>query len=243
MNLRPLGLLFLTACGDSLLSGAALEDALGIDRLPNEPAWLRAWVDEGGEGVLLSCELEEMELLEWDEEDEEEEGEVIFGRAELPAPEVGEPIAWTEADGFAYAISLFVLVDLERLDLDRVVDVLEEEEELREVFGIWGMADAHVRLHGEGDMDALGEALVAGQVPPELDGGHAWMGYAPRVVDATGSFAGALTALEPDEAEFLDEDGLSVRNLESLDEATIRLLSGAPFGGLGLAEDCDGALR
>lgn len=239
MNPRPLGLLLLTACGDSLLSGAALEDALGIDRLPDEAAWMRAWVDEGGEGVVLSCELEEVEPLEFDEEDEEEEDAVIFGRAYLPPPEVGDPVSWTEADGYEYAVALFLLVDLNRLDLGAVVEALEEEDELGETFGIWGVADAHVRLHGEGDMDALGDALVAGQTPPELDDGHAFMGYAPRVVDATGSFAGALTALDEEEAEILDEDGLSVRNLESLDEATLRLLSGASFGGLGLAEDCD----
>ena len=241
MNLRLLGLPFLAACGDSLLSGAALEDALGIDRLPNEPGWMRAWVDEGGDGVLLSCELEEMEALDQDVEDEERE--LIFGRTEVPAPDIREPPVWTESEGFTYAVALFVLVDLERLDLRSIVEILEDGDELEEVHGVWGMADGHVRLHGEGDMEALGDALVAGQVPPELDDGQAWMGYAPRVVDATGAFAGALTAMEEEDLEFLEEEGLTVRSLESLDAATLRLLAGVPFGGLGLADDCDGERR
>lgn len=236
MRFAPLPLLLLTACGDSLLSGAALEDALGLDRLPENPGWMRAWVDEGGEGVLLSCALEEMEALEFEED--EDDG-VYFGRAEVPAPQIGDPPVWTEGEGYAWAVAIFVLVDLERIDLGAVVEVLEDDEELTEARGVWGVADEHVRLHGEGDMDALGTDLVAGQVPPELDDGQAWMGYAPRLVAATGSFSGALTALDLDDGEALQEDGIRVRHLESVDEATLALLSGASFGGLGLADDCD----
>ncbi|MEC8423015.1 MAG: hypothetical protein VX000_04510 [Myxococcota bacterium] len=200
---------------------------------------MRAWVDEGGEGVLLSCRLEDVRPLDPDRDEDDESDEVLFGRVELPAPEIGDPVMWTEVDDYGYAVALFLLVDVKRLDLGGVVAALEEEDELGAVHGVWGLADAHVRLHGFGDMDALGDALVAGQTPPELDDGQAWMGYAPRVVDATGSFAGALTALDEDESRVLNEDGLTVRNLASLDEATLRLLSGSPFGGLRLAADCD----
>jgi hypothetical protein len=231
-----IGLGMLTGCGDSLLSGAALEEALGVDRLPESAGWMRAWVEEGGEGVLLSCELEEIEELDIDEDDDDV---VYFGRAEVPAPEVAEPLAWTETDDYEWGLALFVLVDLDRVIVEEVVEVLEEGEELFETTGLWGIANEHVRLHGDGDMDALGDELVAGQVPPELDDGQAWMGFAPRIVDATGTFVGALTALEPEDQEDVWEEGLTVRHLDTLDDATLRLLSGEPFGGVGLADDCD----
>ena len=236
--LLPLPLIALTACGDSLLSGAALEDALGLDRLPDSPGWMRAWVDEEGDGVLLSCDLEALSPL-WYPDDEDDDP-VYLGRAEVPAPGPQEPPIWTEGDGYDWAVSVFVLVDLERIDLDALVEALEDDGVISEIRGVWGVADEHVRLHGGGDMEALGRDLVAGQVPPDLDDGVAWMGYAPRLVMATGSFSGALTALEPDDGEALQEEGIRVRHLESLDDATLALLSGEPFGGLGLADDCDG---
>ncbi len=235
--LLPLPLIALTACGDSLLSGAALEDALGLDRLPDSPGWMRAWVDEGGDGVLLSCDLEELSPL-WNEDDEDDDP-VYLGRAEVPAPSLQEPPVWTEGDGYDWAVSIFVLVDLDRIDLDALVEALEDEEAIPETRGVWGVADEHVRLHGDGDMEALGRDLVAGQVSPELDDGSVWMGYAPRLVAATGSFSGALTALELDDGHLLQEEGIRVRHVESLDDATLALLSGELFGGLGLADDCD----
>ena len=133
-----------------------------------------------------------------------------------------------------------MLVDLERLDLRSIVEILEDGDELEEVHGVWGMADGHVGSHGEGDMDVLGDALVVGQVPPNSTmGRHGW---ATRVVDATGAFAGALTAMEEEDLEFLEEEGLTVRS----SRAWMRRPCGCWPGCIrrsDLADDCDGECR
>ena len=222
-------------CGDSLVSGPALDRLLGIEPLPADPRWLSLWVDEGGEGVLVSCALAPVP----GDLDEDDDDTVVLDRVVVQPPEWTEPIAWTEADDYAWALALHLLVDAEVFDPERAA-VAFEEEDIDGFSGVWGMADSVARLHGEGDRGALGDEVVAGQVPPELDeDGRAWVGFAQEIVVATGTFVGAVTALDPDGVDELEEDGLPVRRLSSLDRASETLLFGVPFGGVELGDDCD----
>jgi len=237
MPLRPhhLVVLPLIGCGDSLVSGTALELMLDLGQVPERPGWVQLWVDEGGEGIVVSCEVVPMnhEALA------EDQDTVVIDRLEVPPPEWSDPVAWTEHDEFAWALALHLLVDRDRLHLVDAAEALEHGE-VEEVPGVWGMADTIGRLHSEGDTEALGEAIIAGQVPPELDDdGRAWVGFAGEIVAATGTFEGALAALDPHDQADLTEDGLPVRRLDTLDNASLLLLSGEPFGGLELADDCD----
>ena len=232
---RLVTLLALTGCGDSLVSGTALELMLDMGRVPERPGWVQLWVDEGGEGIVVSCEVMPVprELIE------DSEDTLVIDRLEVPPPDWAEPVAWTEHDEFSWALALHLLVDRDRLDFLDAAEALEFGE-VEDIPGVWGMADTLARLHGEGDTEALGDTIIAGQVPPELDDdGRAGVGFANEIVAATGTFEGALAALDPDDQADLSEDGLPVRRLDTLDNASLLLLSGEPFGGLELAQDCD----
>lgn len=227
-------LLPIIGCGDSLISGPALDRLLGLEPFPANPAWLPLWVDEGGEGVLYSCGFEPVP----GEVDEEDEDTVVLDQVWVPPPDWSEPVAWTEGRSFAWALGLHLLVDRDRFDFERAAFAFDEED-IDQLVGVWGLADSFARLHGEGNLDALGDEVVAGQVPPELDDdGRSWVGFAQEIVVATGTFAGAVTALDRDEQDEL-YDGIPVRRLSSLDDASISLLFGLPFGGVGLAGECD----
>ena len=236
--LLPTLSLLLSGCGDSLVSGAALDILLGLEPFPEEPMWLTLWVDEGGEGVLASCELAPVP----GEIEREDDDTVILDKTWIPPPEWVEPVAWTEGEEFAWALGLMVLVDGARFDFDQAAVALEEQEpEL--LPGVWGMADANALLLGEGDIEALGGAVVAGSAPPELDeDGRAWVGFAQEIVVATGSFAGAVTALDLDDQDDLSEFGLPVRRLDTLDDTSLQLLFGVPFGGVGVDGECEDPL-
>lgn len=228
-------LLSLTGCGESLVSGTTLELTLGLGRVPERPGWVQLWVDEGGEGIVVSCEI----LPVRPGAIEDDEDALILDRIEVPPPDWVEPVTWTDHDAFSWALALHLLVDRDRLDFLAAADALEFGE-ADDVPGVWGMADTLARLHGEGDTDALSEAIIAGQIPPELDDdGRAWVGFANEIVAATSTFEGALAALDPEDQADLNEDGLPVRRLDTLDNASLLLLSGEPFGGLELAPDCD----
>jgi|GEM_PF-4720693 len=236
---RRIAALFLplVGCGDSLVSGPALDRLLGIEPFPARPAWLQMWVDEGGEGVLYSCDLAPVP----GSVDEEDDDTVVLDQVWVPPPEWAEPVAWTEEESFVWALGLHVLVDRDRFDPVRAADAFDHEE-LEGLVGVWGMADTYARLHGEGDLHELGEAVVAGQVPPELDDdGRAWVGFAQEIVVATSTFAGAVTALDEEDQEVLVEDGLPVRRLDTLDQTSVSLLFGLPFGGVDLVGDCEDA--
>jgi len=233
----PVLTLSLAGCGDSLISGPALERLLGFEPFPSQPAWLPLWVDEGGEGVLYTCEFVPVP----GSVDRQDADTVVIGKVWVPPPEWTEPVAWTEEDDFSWALGLHLLVDRERFDFEMASRAFDDEE-VSSLAGVWGLADSYARLHGEGDLEAMGDAVVAGQVPPELDDdGRTWVGFAQEIVLATGTFAGAVTALDPEETSDL-YGGIPVRSLSSLDDASIALLLGQPFGGVGLSGRCEDLL-
>ena len=232
---HPLAALPLLGCGDSLISGPALEFMLDIGRVPERPGWVQLWVDEGGEGILVSCEVIPIpaQLMG------DDQGTVVIDRLEVPPPEWTEPVAWTEQGDLRWALALHLLVDRDRLSFEATAAALEDGE-VDQAAGVWGMADTIARLHLDGEIDHAGEALIAGEVPPELDeDGRSWVGFANEIVAATGTFEGALAAIDVEEQIDLIDEGLPVRRLDTLDNASLLLLSGDPFGGLELAWDCD----
>lgn len=234
-RLHPLVALPLLGCGDSLISGPALELMLDIGRVPERPGWVQLWVDEGGEGILVSCEVIPVPARVL----VDDQSTVVIDRLEVPPPEWTEPVAWTDQDNFRWALALHLLVDRDRLSLEATAAALEDGE-IDQAAGVWGMADTLARLHIDGNTDDAGEAIIAGQVPPELDeDGRSWVGFANEIVAATGTFEGALAAIDVEEQIDLIEEGLPVRRIDTLDNASLLLLSGDPFGGLELAWDCD----
>jgi hypothetical protein len=233
-TLLAAALLPLPGCGDSLASGPALELLLGKQPFPDDPRWLHLWVDEGAEGVLISCELSRPS----GEIDEEDTETVMLDKVWVPPPDWAEPVAWTEEDDFSWALSLHLLVDFDTFDFQRAATAFDLQD-TDALPGVWGMADSVARLHGEGDIDLLGLTIVAGEVPPELDeAGRSWVGFAQEIVAATGTFVGAVTALDPDDQQFFNDIGIPVRRLDSLDDASLALLFGQPFGGIDISEDC-----
>lgn len=233
-SMLAVALLPVTGCGDSLVSGPALEVLLGKQPFPDTPRWLHMWVDEGAEGVVVSCEL----ARPTGPVDAEGRDTIMLDQVWVPPPEWAEPVAWTGESDFAWALSLHLLVDGETFSFDRAAAAFEEQDP-DALPSVWGMADSVARLHGEGNMELLGETIVAGEVPPELDAdGRAWVGFAQEIVVATGTFAGAVTALDPEDQQVFNDDGIPVRRLASLDNTSIALLFGQPFGGVEGAEDC-----
>ena len=139
---------------------------------------------------------------------------------------------------FSWALSLHLLVDNDTFDFRRAAEAFEMQD-TEALPGVWGMADSVARLHGQGEIDLLGETIVAGEVPPELDeAGRSWVGFAQEIVVATGTFVGAVTALDPDDQQFFNDVGIPVRRLDSLDDASVALMFGQPFGGVDVSEDC-----
>ncbi|HCH61608.1 MAG: hypothetical protein CL927_00230 [Deltaproteobacteria bacterium] len=233
-TLLAVGLLPTMGCGDSLVSGPALEVLLGKQPIPDNPRWLHMWVDEGAEGVLVSCELARPTRRV----NEESRDTVMLDQVWIPPPQWAEPVAWTEEDDFSWALSLHLLVDGDVFTLDRAA-IGFEAQDLAMLSGVWGMADSVARLHGRGEMDLLGRTVVAGEVPPELDDdGRSWVGFAQEIVVATSTFVGAVTAIDPEDQQVFNNEGIPVRRLSSLDDTSIALLFGQPFGGVDVAPDC-----
>jgi hypothetical protein len=191
-------------------------------------------VDEGAEGVIVSCELARPSSGV----NEESQETVMLDQVWVPPPEWAEPVAWTDEEDFSWALSLHLLVDGDTFTFERAAAAFEAQDPSA-LPGVWGMADSVARLHGEGNIDHLGESIVAGEVPPELDDdGRAWVGFAQEIVVATSTFAGAVTALDPEDQQAFNTDGIPVRRLASLDDTSIALLFGQPFGGVEGAEEC-----
>ena len=167
---------------------------------------------------------------------------MVLDQVWVPPPDWTEPVAWTEEESYTWALALHLLVDRDQFDFERAAFAFEEED-VDGLVGVWGLADSYARLHGEGDLDTLGDDIIAGEDPPELDDdGRAWVGFAQEIVLATGTFAGAVTALDEEEQDEL-YDGIPVRRLSSLDDASVSLLFGIPFGGVGLSGDCEELLE
>lgn len=239
------------ACGDSLLTGAQAERLLGNTPPPSRPAWMQLWVDDDLTGAVVSCDLQPISA----DLRRQVREQPTATRLDVPPPQPVEPPVWSGEETFRgetwWAVSLHLLVDEGRIAQEAsaelfLTDVEEAILEGRDGFshietvpGLWGVADTTARLYVEGDPEVVGDQVIAGAVPPDLnDDGIAWVGFAQEVVHAVGSFEGALTALDPEDQQALNRQGLPVRRIDAVDDATLKVVSGLSFGGMDLALDC-----
>jgi hypothetical protein len=213
MLLLPL----LLACGDSLLSGNAVDQLLDDAPLPDEPAWRLLWL--GDDAVYGDCELEHVDT----------DGiEAVFGEVELDAPEIPEPTRWNQGAGFEWALAWVALVNAPDFVAPQELDGPAIEED-----GTWGIAQSRAYLFVEGDRGAAADTLLAGQAEDDL-ADQAWVEWVPQLVALEGSAAGALLQLEDED----EHDELLITNVEGLSIATEDAVMGEWGEGLVPARGC-----
>lgn len=213
MLLLPL----LVACGDSLLSGTAVDQLLDDAPLPEAPAWRIRWLT--GEGVYGDCALDEIDP----------EGiEAVFGEVELDAPDVEEPPVWNQGAGFEWALAWVTLVSEPDFTIETGPDLAIEED------GTWGLAESRAMLFVQGDLDAASDRLLAGDNGADLSE-QGWVEWVPQLIALEGSPAGALLAVDDDD----DDDELLVTHVERLSAAGEESVMGAWGQGLLTVPGCD----
>jgi hypothetical protein len=220
-----LSLLALTACGDSLVGGDFLEELLGLQEFPTEVAWELRWYQGPDAPLLVECGLREphtgMAALE----------EILFGVAEVPPPVVEEvPEAGTliEGEGYAYGIALLVLMEPA---VYHDADPERESVALDPSRGTWGVVDEFVVLVADGEPDALRWELMVEPEDGVIEPGVQLVEFLPEVVLGTGSFAGSIFPIEPEEQDFIWEVGLPAVHLDYLEGYLWEVFEGLPMGG------------
>ena len=207
-----------TACGDSLRSGEALDELFGLTPVPENVAWEMRWF-VGEDGLLLSCELHDAEVVF--------EDDAIFGEIVVSPPRPEPPYLF-DADGVNWALGFPVLVDVDRYD-----DALPRRapRSLDESRGVWGIPPGIALLVAEGDAQALEDQLLVDGAWA-LEEGAVWVEVVATAVAISGRLDGALVVVD----DFTD---LLVFQREHIDEAVMDVWSGLSLGGLHPADNCE----
>ena len=210
----------LTGCGESLLSGEALESMMGLTPLPGVPAWEVRWYAGAEEPIQLNCSLQTTEITTDD---------LYWERLYSTLPTLEEPAFWIPAEDYRYAIGLFTLVDAERyVYSDEVAwDDEADFESLDFWRGVWGGVAGRALLFAEGDLERMAEeALLVPEALEVAEDGPIWVGMLPELVEVKEDLIGTLYPLPDEEYEELETYGLEVTPVDFLASAAEDILSG-----------------
>ena len=207
-----------TGCGESLVSGEALDGLFGVRPLPARVAWEMRWLDEDGR-LSVGCELSAADVID--------DGGIQWGELLVTAPVDPEPIRWVEEEpGTYWALGLPVLVDAERYDRDW----LEPDDTLSVERGVWGIPFDVALFYAEGDLELVGERLFASDTPLEEDANV--VSVVSELVAARAQIGGSLL-LE----KHADEIWVFGGEVDEEDNATWGIWSGNALEGV-VVEDC-----
>jgi hypothetical protein len=199
---------FLGGCGDSLISGEALDDLFGLSPVPERVSWEVRWLSDD-HTLVLGCELYPARVLDYDD--------IAFGEISVTPPDA-EPEHWIEEDDATWALGFPVLVDRNGYREAPGNDSLHADR------GVWGLPWGQAMLFADGEDWAVEERLL---IDPEavLETGVVWVDVLTEAVSVTGDVHGTLIQSEV-------HNEIWVSNLAYVDDSILEVWSGEHFDGV-----------